>query len=201
MFITLEGIDGSGKTTQSKKLRDFFIEKGKEVLLTREPGGTIFAEKVRELLLSENGISDPKTEYLLFTAARLDHVNNLIKPALKDNKVVICDRFYDSSLVYQGYLKGLSFEDMDSIYKNCFGNFEPDITFLLDLSPKDAASRITTSRADESNHYDIIKLDSKEKIRSGFLEISRRNQGRIKVIDASTSERDIFANILKYIKI
>lgn len=196
MFITFEGGDGTGKTTQCQKLRDYFISQGSEVILTREPGGTELAEKIRSLLLANSGIEDPMTEYLLITAARLDHVTKLIKPALDSGKIVICDRFYDSSLVYQGVLKGLSFAEMDEIYRRIFADFEPSITILLDLDVEKASDR-TEKRAEIGNHYDDITANKRQKIREGFLEIQSRNTDRIRVVDALGDQNTVFSRILE----
>lgn len=202
MFITFEGLDGSGKSTQCVRISEALNKYGKDVLLTREPGGTELGESIRDLLLKSGGVEDPLTEYLLFTAARVEHVNKLIKPALNSGKVVVCDRFYHSSLVYQGVLKGLSFDCMHKIYNASLGDFKPDLTILLDISPEVALTRLS-KRADSSNHYDDLKLQKLESMRAGYLAFAEGNE-RFVVIDAGEGEevvfKEIFDKILKNLR-
>lgn len=198
MFITFEGLDGSGKSTQCKKLIESLESEGYSVLLTREPGGTALAEKIRNLLLENNGVSDPLTEYLLFTAARVDHVNNVIKPALKEGKIVVCDRFYDSSVIYQGVLKGLDIKVMDDIYISTIGAFKPDLTIFIDISPELAIER-SSNRVGAENHYDNIKLEKLLKMRNGYLSLCEAHPERMKVVDGNSSIEDTFTQIRAFI--
>ncbi len=194
MFITFEGGEGCGKSTQARLLRDYLSSIGKEVVLTREPGGTKFAERLREVLLSGSGISDPLTEFLLISAARRDHVINHISPSSKASKVVISDRFIDSSFVYQGYVKGLSFDLIEQLTKISIGEFTPDITILLDIDPKLSITRVKESRGVE-NYYDKQSIDFHSKIREGFLQLAQKFDQRIKVVDASGSQEVIFQKV------
>jgi len=196
-FITFEGCEGSGKSTQAKLLESYFSKHNIFSLLTREPGGTALAEKLRSVLLSGDKITDPLTEFLILSAARRDHVENKIKPALKNNINVICDRFIDSSLAYQGYGKGLSLKKMEDIFDITIDDFTPDITFLIDIDPARALERIFKNRANEQNHYDKMDLAFHSKIRYGFLELANRNQSRIHVLDGSKEPEIIHEEILR----
>jgi dTMP kinase len=134
LFITFEGCEGCGKSTHSKLLSQFFSKNNINSVLTREPGGTAAAEKMRALLLDQNLSLEHSSELLLHFAARIEHVNNVIIPSLKENNVVICDRFYDSTIAYQHYGHGLNLEVMNQMHKIFLDNITPDITFLLDIS-------------------------------------------------------------------
>lgn len=195
-FITFEGGEGCGKSTQAKKLYKHLLKKGEKAILTREPGGTDFAEKLRsEILLSGDGISDPLTEFLIISAARKDHVDNLIKPKLKDGYTVICDRFFDSSLAYQSYFKGLSAELMHKIHDLTLSGFQPDLTIFLDIDLETAKSRV--SSRGKMNHYDSKGDDFSQIISEAFRDIASKNPERFTKIDASESIDEIFAKILK----
>ena len=194
MFITFEGLDGSGKSTQCKKLVSALESKGHRVVLTREPGGTALAEKIRNLLLENDGVSDPLTEYLLFTAARVDHINKVIKPALEGGKIVICDRFYDSSVIYQGVLKGLDLAVMESVYNTAIGDFKPDLTIFIDITPELAIER-SSKRVGTENHYDNIRLEKLAKMREGYLNLCQRAKDVLVRIDGDGAENEVFDRI------
>lgn len=199
LFITFEGCEGSGKSTQIAMLSKYLQKFGKEVLTTREPGGTDFAEKIRALILSENGINDLMSETLLINAARRDHVNCKILPALKGGQIVICDRFFDSTLVYQGFVKGMDLSTLNLLNKIAIGKLVPDITFLMDVDPNQSLARIAHKRAG-NNFYDLQPLDFHLKIRAGFLEIAADAPNRVIIINASGSISEIHANIIKNIE-
>ena len=136
MFITLEGIEGSGKTTQMRKLRAYLENRGHSCILTREPGGTVLGDKIRAILLDPASIElVPMAELLLYMADRAQHINSLIRPCLADGKVVLCDRYFDATLVYQGFARGLDTEFICDLHRIIFDDLKPDITFLLDLEP------------------------------------------------------------------
>jgi dTMP kinase len=196
MFITFEGADGVGKSTQVKLFKDFLELNGFQVILTREPGGTSFSEKIREIILSENGISDKMVEYLLFTAARRHHVETLIKPALLGKKIVICDRFLDSSLVYQGYIGGLNLDKIRNIYRECIGDFFPDITFLIDLDSENALSRINSRGATNKNHYDNQTIASHKQIRDSFITLASSNE-KAYIINGNLTQEKVLEQIIK----
>ena len=195
MFITFEGGEGSGKSTQAKLLTEHLRNSGKDVLLTREPGGTELAEQIRNLLLGNKEITDPMTELLLLTAARKNHIQNLIIPALKEGKVVISDRFLDSTIVYQGYVKKLEIDKIIKISEIAFEGFSPDITFLIDIDPIIGKERIAKNRS-ETNHYDQKNIEFHQNIRESYLKIAKDHQNRIKLIDGSMSLEQVSLKII-----
>lgn len=197
-FITFEGGEGVGKSTQAKMLCKFFEDKGEKVFLTREPGGTVLAEKIRnEILLKNNGVDDPLTEFLLLSAARRDHVESIIKPKLKQGVFVVCDRFYDSSVAYQAYYKGLDFSIMEQINNLAINDFKPDITFLLELDHKKANIRVSDRGV--GNHYDKKGGGFAEIITDAFAEIANKNKDRIIKINATGSINIVFERIKGHI--
>ncbi len=193
-FISFEGCEGSGKSTQAKLLAEHLEKLGYKVVLTREPGGTELAEQIRKVILSGNKIEDTLTEFLLISAARRDHVENKIKPALANGSFVICDRFFDSSLAYQGYARGLDLELMRSIKTLSIDGFEPDLTFLIDIEPAVALERIQKFRSD-NNHYDAMGIKFHNNVRNGFLEIAEQNPNRFLIIDGNKPQEEVFEMI------
>jgi len=192
-FITFEGIEGSGKSTQAKKLHEFFLAKNVESILTREPGGTFASERIREILIDEKIEKlEAKTELFLNFAARLEHVEKLIKPALAQEKIVISDRFFDSTYAYQGSAFGLDEKIIDEVKKMTIGDFAPDITFLIDVPVEIAFERIT-NRSD-NNRYEKLGLDFHQKVREGFLQLAKKNP-RIRLIDGTKNQQQIFTEI------
>jgi dTMP kinase len=194
MFVTFEGGEGCGKSTQARLLKDYLEALGKKVVLTREPGGTEVAESLRKVMLEDASIKDPLTELMVISAARRDHVINLIKPALEEGKIVICDRFIDSSYVYQGLVKGLSVDKIQVLTNLCTEGYLPTHTLIFDLDPQIALSRIRKDRQTMS-HYDNQSLSFHQKIREGFLDLAKKNHDRISTIDASKSKEEVFLNI------
>lgn len=194
-FITFEGIEGCGKSTQAKKLHEYFSSQNIESVLTREPGGTKASEQIRSILIDENlDKLEAKTELFLNFAARLEHVEKLIKPALSQNKIVISDRFFDSTYAYQGSAFGLDEKLIDDVRKMTIADFTPDITFLIDV-PVDTAFARISNRAD-NNRYEKLGRDFHQKVRDGFLQLAKKNP-RIKVIDGTKSLQEISAEIIK----
>ncbi|MDX2082489.1 MAG: dTMP kinase [Rickettsiales bacterium] len=192
-FITFEGIEGCGKSTQAKKLQEYFLAQNIPTILTREPGGTIAGEKIRQILIDEKiNKLEATTELLLNFAARLEHLEKLIKPALQQNKIVICDRFFDSTYAYQGSALNVEEKSINEIKKITIGNFVPDITFLIDVPVETAFKRIH-NRA-ENNRYEKLGLDFHQKVRAGFLKLAQKNS-RIKVIDGTKELLEVFAQI------
>lgn len=184
-FISFEGGEGSGKSTQLKLLTTAFEKSGLPFISTREPGGSQGAEKIRSLLVTgETDAWDPLTETLLFNAARADHINRLIAPAIAEGKTIICDRFFDSTLVYQGIGKGLGTEYIKNLHHMVFGNFMPDLTIMLDISPEEGLKRAGARQGDE-NRFEQLDIDFHNKIRAGFLNIAAREKERCVVIDAT----------------
>lgn len=199
-FITFEGIEGCGKSTQSKLLFNFLQEKNIPAILTREPGGTKTAEEIRSILV--NGDVDKLdgiSETLLNFAARRDHITKLIKPALKEDKIIISDRFFDSTLAYQGYGHGEDLKIIKNIQQNSIGNFTPDITFLIDVDIEKTLERI--SQRSDNNRYEEMDLQFHKRVQNGFLEIAKENPKRFKIIDGTKSIEEIHREILGYLEI
>ncbi len=204
MFITFEGPDGSGKTTQIKKISQYLKDQGYDVVSTREPGGCDLAEKIRALLIQRDGGDWQKmSEVLLLFAARLEHVETVIKPALETGKVVISDRFSDSTYSYQGFGYGLDLGDINKIEEISIKGFKPDLTFVLDIDVKKGLER-TGCRFhhdnDDSNatedRYERMGLEFHENLRRGYLEIAKNNPHRCCVVDACRDEEAIFQDLV-----
>ena len=186
-FITFEGGEGSGKSTQINLLHNFLIEKGEDVLCTREPGGTPSAEIIRDLLTK--GDADrwsPATEALLMWAARSEHVEKLIKPSLDKGKWVLSDRFYHSTYAYQGVGRNLGIENMRIIKKIIIGDITPDLTFILDIDPVNGIDR-TKNRDSNEDRFEKMNLDFHINLRKAFIQISKKDPKRFIVIDAELS--------------
>jgi dTMP kinase len=197
LFITFEGREGAGKSTQITKLRVAFEQKGYDVIQTREPGGCPEAEQIRDLILrSAQHHFDPLSETLLLYAARYEHVKKKIQPALDAGKIVLCDRFADSTLVYQGYAGGFSLSLLEKLYTLIIGNLKPDLTFVLDLSIEISSER-TQSRGLPQDRFESKDIDFHRRLRKGFLELAQQHPERMVVIDASRTIEEIFQQILK----
>ncbi|NOD61756.1 dTMP kinase [Ruegeria sp. HKCCD9179] len=184
LFLTFEGIDGSGKSTQARMLADRLRAQGHEVVLTREPGGSPGAEEIRRLVLE----GDPdrwsaETELLLFTAARRDHLERTIEPALAAGKVVICDRFADSTRMYQGLSRGDLRSLVDQLHNLMIGR-EPDMTLLIDMDPETGLSR-AKGRQGTEERFEDFGPDLQKKMRSGFLALADEFSGRFRVVDGN----------------
>jgi dTMP kinase len=195
MFITFEGGDGCGKSTQSKLLQKALLEHNINAIHTREPGGTDSAESIRELLVMwgiDKWHSD--TELLLHTAARCEHYYKVIKPALEEGKVVICDRFIDSTIVYQGYGQGVDLSKIRQLHDIFIAGLYPDLTFILDVDPTVSLNRATSRRV--VNRYDLMDYSFHMLVRNGFKEVARLNPARCVVIDAAKPLYDIQQEIL-----
>ena len=187
MLITFEGIDGSGKTTQSRKLYEFLRAKGINVSLYREPGGTPLGEELRDILIKRE--LNERTELLLFESARAQLVLEKLKPDMERGTVVILDRFTDSTLAYQGYGRGLDLELVRRLNEFASFGIKPDITFLLDVEPELAVNRIR-----EKTRFD--KLEFLKRVRDGFLEIAREEPERVVVLDTRRGEEEVFQSIV-----
>lgn len=194
MFITFEGIDGSGKSSQSKRLVDRLRADGHKVVHTREPGGSEGAELIRELLVTgDKGRWSAETELLLFTAARRDHVEKTIKPALGRGEIVISDRFADSTRIYQGATRGDLRDQVDLLHKAMIG-LEPDLTVVVDLDPEIALSRGLARKSGE-DRFEDFGLPFQQKLRAGFLELAETAQDRVHLIDGAGDIDDVFDRI------
>jgi dTMP kinase len=185
MFITFEGLDFSGKSTQAKLLHEYFLGMKKKSILLREPGGTKISEKIRYILLDKEHLEMfPLTEFFLFSASRSQLVNEVIKPHLKKKYIVICDRYYDSSSAYQGHGGNLELKKVDIVNDFATGGLVPDISFLINLSPKEAFSRALNGN-NVKDRIENKKLSYYKKVYNGFLEIANKNKKRFVVIDGS----------------
>lgn len=194
MFITFEGIDGSGKSTQISFLKQWLEEKGHELLVLREPGGNIVSEKIRTLLLDSKEEIDPRSELLLFTAARAQLVSKVIRPALNQGRIVICDRYIDSSVAYQGYGRGLPVADIEKINAFATDRLIPDITFIFDLPVEDAALRAGFRSSDSQSKPDRMERSGEEffrKTKEGYLRIAENSERNIYVIQANEEVESI----------
>ena len=201
MFITLEGIEGCGKTTQIKHLTTFFEDRGQPCVVTREPGGTDIGREIRSILLSPSskGIV-PKAELLLYMADRAQHVARLVKPCLADDKVVLCDRYFDATVVYQGYARGIDTGFICELHRLILEDFKPDITLLLDLDPRIGLARAwqelnSGNRSGSESRFEEETISFHEKVRAGYLELARQEPERFRIIDASKDEMQVQADI------
>lgn len=211
-FITFEGGEGSGKSTQVRKLADALRLDGFDVVVTREPGGTPEAEKVRNLLVQRDGGEwSPQEECLLVLTARAHHVRNVIRPALARGCVVICDRFIDSTIAYQGYGRGMALSDIEGLHEIILGSFAPDLTLLLDIPVVDGLSRSEMRLASEQDmhaknedRFERMDLSFHEKLRAGFLDIAHKNKSRVHVLDARQKidvlHQEIYERVKAYLE-
>ena len=198
LFISFEGIEGSGKSTQAKILYDFLKQKEYPVILTREPGGTAIGNDIRQILIDKkNNQINPLTELMLNFASRIEHLQQVILPALKNKQIVITDRFYDSTLAYQGFAMGVEIETIEKVHQLTINSIQPDITFLCDMEVEVAFQRIK-SRSD-NNRYEELSFDFHNKVRNGFLKIAQDNVSRIKIINANNDVSKVAEQIVKYL--
>lgn len=197
MFITFEGIDGSGKTTQLRRLGSYLEGHGQSVILSREPGGTGLAEAIRHTLLHAEGHIEARAELLLFGAARAQHVQEIIRPALQRNQWVLCDRFGDSSVAYQGGALGLDPHFVRAMNRFATGDLQPEVTFLLDIDPTVAFGRRSEGGEDK---IEARGLAFQEKVRAAYLEAAHLEPERFVVLDAALPPEAIEASILKRIE-
>ena len=192
MFITLEGPEGSGKTTAVEAAVKALEEKGYQIVRTREPGGTPIAEQIRNVILDKaNTNMDPRTEALLYAASRRQHLVEKVWPALKEGKIVICDRYLDSSLAYQGGARGLGVDNILNVNLFATENTFPDLTLLFDITPEEGLKRISANASREVNRLDLEKLEFHHKVRDTFLALAKRYPERFVIIDASKSREEV----------
>lgn len=199
-FITLEGGEGSGKSTQVKLLAEAFVRAKLPCLVTREPGGTTGAESIRALLVEgDGGRWDPMTETILFMAARVDHVRKRITPALREGTHVICDRFADSTMVYQGFAKGLGEPFITMLHEFCLGAFQPDLTLILDIVPEEGLKR-AASRKGAETRFEGMDIHFHRAVREGFLQIARQHPHRCAVLNAAEEPGQVHKQIVATLK-
>jgi dTMP kinase len=204
MFISFEGIEGSGKSTQIVLLANYLTAHARAVTLTREPGGTEIGDQVRKILLDPaNKALDPKAELLLYAAARAQHLEELVRPELRAGKIVLCDRFSDATLAYQGYGRGLDVDMIRTLDRMVTAGLRPDLTILLDI---DAAAGLARARGRNSSRgleaearFENEELAFHERVRQGYLTLAKQEPGRIRVVDASPAPDEIQNGIRKVV--
>jgi dTMP kinase len=192
IFVTFEGIEGCGKSTQAKRVREMLIESGLDVVFTREPGGSCIGEQIRNILLDPaNEEMVPLTELLLYEASRHQHMAEVISPALEAGKVVICDRFFDASTAYQGHARGLSIEDVERLNLIASGGKRPDLTIILDLPAEIGLKRIGKN----PDRIEGEGVEFHERVRAGYLKIAAKEPDRVKVVDGSGTIEETFNKV------
>ena len=197
-FITVEGADGAGKSTVATRLYEELCKKGWNVVLTREPGGIEIAEKIRDIILNPAYVNmDKRTEALLYAAARRQHLAEKVLPALKAGMVVLCDRFIDSSLAYQGYARGIGIDEVFAINQFAVENCMPDLTLYFDVRPEVGLARINATKGREINRLDLEALDFHEKVREGYRIVRERFAHRFVVIDAERPVDQVYQEALR----
>ena len=200
VFLTFEGIEGSGKTTQVRRLAAHLAAKGIPHLVTREPGGTPLADEIRSLLLTPREETVfPETELLLYEAARAQHVRGVIRPALEAGKAVLCDRFHDATAAYQGHARGLDASRVDLLHGIAAGSLDPDLTLLFDLPPETGFARVA-GRGGAADRMERESLAFHRKVREGYLHRLESFGKRIVRVDASLPEEEVFLRVLETVK-
>ena len=195
LFITFEGADGCGKTTQMDLLAEYLKNNGKEVLLTREPGGKGLGEKVREILLNYDGDVSDKCESFLFLADRAQNIDIIVNPAVEKGKIVLCDRHIDSTVAYQGYGRGLDIERIKMLNNLATNGHKPDLTFVFDIDVVTSMKRV----GKEKDRMESAGIDFHNRVRKGYLELAKQEPKRIKVLDATKSIEEIHNNVIEII--
>ncbi len=200
-FITLEGGEGAGKSTQAQFIKGFLNDRGHAIAITREPGGTVDAEKIRHLIVDRDGGNwSPLEETLLLFTARMNHIDHKIKPALDRREIVICDRFTDSTIAYQGYGRGVDLNLIKLLQEKFLNNFKPDLTFLFDLDPKIGLVRSSKRQAETNStedKFENLNIQFHEILRDAFLTLARSEPSRFIILDASQSIEMIQSEISK----
>ena len=192
LFITFEGPDGCGKTTQMKLLAEYFKKKGKEVVLTREPGGKGLGEKVREILLNYDGEVSDRCESFLFLADRAQNIDIIVNPAVKEGKIVLCDRHIDSTVAYQGYGRGLNIDRINMLNNLATNGKKPDLTLVFDVDVETSMKRV----GKEKDRMESAGIDFHNRVRKGYLELAKQEPKRIKVLDATKSIEEIHKDVI-----
>ncbi|SHI72321.1 thymidylate kinase [Malonomonas rubra DSM 5091] len=203
-FITFEGIEGSGKTTQIQRLTKLLHQQGHSVLQTREPGGCSIADQIRGILLHpDNAEMDSRAELLLYAAARAQHIEQIVRPALNDNKVVICDRFTDATIAYQGDGRGLDRDLISQLNHLAAGNCRPGLTLLFDLPVETGLSRALQRESEQQNctegRFEREKTEFHQRIRNGYLQLAKSEPQRVKIIQADRSPEQVFEQVRGFV--
>jgi len=197
-LISFEGIEGSGKSTQARLLAKYLRSKGYDVLTTEEPGGTSIGVKIRNLLLDPQNQMDPLTELLLYYSSRAQHVREVIYPALLHNKIVITDRFTDSTIAYQGYARGIELTVINTLNELVVPDLKPFLTFLLDIEVEEGLRR--NRDAHKKDRFELETIEFHNRVRRGYLQIAEKEPQRIKVIDGSRSIEEVNKDIIEIIE-
>ncbi len=195
LFLTFEGADGCGKTTQLRLLDEYLRGKGYETLITREPGGKGLGEKIRALLLNYDGEVSSRCESFLFLADRAQNIDCIVKPALEKGVIVLCDRHTDSSVAYQGYGRGLDVDGIKSLNDIATGGLKPDLTLVFDVDVETSMSRV----GNEKDRMESAGMEFFERVRAGYLEIAKQEPERVKVINSADSVENIHKQVLELV--
>lgn len=196
LFITLEGADGCGKTTQLNLLKEYLTSKGYEIVVTREPGGKGLGEKLREILLNYDGEVSDRCEAFLYLADRAQNIDTIIKPAINSGKIVLCDRHTDSSVAYQGYGREQNIDDINMLNELAVNGVHPDLTIVFDIDTETSMARVGA----EKDRLESAGIEFHKRVRNGYLEIAKKNPQRIKVVDASQTIEDVQRDVIKIIE-
>lgn len=196
-FITIEGIEGSGKSTLTEGIIEFLKTKGFNVVYSREPGGTKVGESVRNILLADSNEMDPMTEVFLFLAARRENVKKNILPALRDGKVVVCDRYTDSTIAYQGYGRGLPIKLLRRLNKLATYGIKPDLTLVIDIDPEKGLKRIGEKELDRIERENI---DFHRRVRDGYRKIARISGRRVKLLDGELPKEELLKKAISLVE-
>lgn len=203
LFVTFEGIEGCGKTTQINHLASFLRKISKPFLVTREPGGTEIGEQIRQILLtSDSAGMEPMAELFLYAAARVQHLRRVISPALRERKIVLCDRFADATVAYQGYGRRLDLAWVEEMNARAMGNVKPDLTFLLDLPVEEGLRRAWKRMENQTAKEDRFEKESLEfhqRVREGYLILARRDPQRIMILDGMRDEQTLHQKIVSHL--
>lgn len=196
LFITFEGADGCGKTTQLNLLKEYLMKNGYDVLLTREPGGKGLGEKFREILLNYDGVVSERCETFLFLADRAQNIDQIVKPAIENGQIVLCDRHIDSSVAYQGYGRGLDIDEIKKLNMLATGGLLPDLTLVFDIDIETSMQRVgkQKDRMESSGNAFF------NRVRNGYLELAKQEPSRLKVVDATGSIEDIHKQVIEIFK-
>jgi dTMP kinase len=206
MFITLEGIEGSGKSTQIHHICRFLNVLGVGCVSTREPGGTQIGRRIRSVLLDPDSVAmDPATELLLYTADRIQHIQEIVLPAVAAGQVVVCDRYFDATVAYQGFARGLDMTMIQNLHRFTCADLKPDLTFLLDLSPEVGLKRAwhqleAGARTHAESRFENEAIAFHERVRAGYLTIARNEPDRFRIVDAGQTETQVHSQIIRILQ-
>ncbi len=196
LFITFEGADGCGKTTQLNLLKDYLEQQGKDVVVTREPGAKGLGEHVRKILLNYDGVVSDRCESFLFLADRAQNIDVIVKPAIEEGKIVLCDRHTDSTVAYQGYGRGLDIDEINMLNNLATGNRKPDLTLVFDVDVETSMKRV----GQEKDRMEQSGNEFFNRVRNGYLAIAKNEPDRVKVIDSTKSITEVQNEVLKIIE-